>query len=495
MHPMRVLAIAFALALTFVAGADAATIKMTSTGLVLDSNADGNSDGDFVISADIRTPSGEVSRWKIQAVTCAPLATGGTCLNPVGPACKEPSPGDPDFGTALGSIVRCDRTTAGVKVLLGGGDDRLDPIIEGDDLTVDLGSGNDELDSLVEPFAGLRISTGHWNVTGGTGNDDIDGSAGGNVIDAGAGNDTIRGFPVEIVPSGKTDRVKDRPDLSAGDSIFAGSGNDYVDPGFGADSVSGGDGNDRFNAGPEDDLRAPDAYDGGNGFDTIDYSGRTSNIFFDSGSTQSGSIGVSPHELDRDSRIEHVILGSGNDTALSLLDVLPKRTIEGRDGNDTLNGVSTSDDTIIGGLGVDHLNGFGGNDVLDANDGVADAIISCGAGTDVAKLDLKDPNPFDASACETITREAVKEKPVVAIVAARRTRSGVSVTLSCPRKNDRTCKGKLSARRASRHYVIRRGHRGKVVLRHLHAKKLRITSVERGRYGGKTVIRTLRVKA
>jgi Ca2+-binding RTX toxin-like protein len=223
--------------LVAVSGVQAATIKMTSTGLVIDSTGDGDSQADFTISADERTPSGEISRWNINAFTCDPIpALGGTCLNPVGPACKEPGPGDPDFGTPFGSVVRCDRTAAGVKVLTGGGDDTVTLITESDPATVDLGAGNDQLRSLVDVFLGLRLSTGKWNVTGGPGNDVIAGSTGGNVIDGGSGNDVLKGFPVDQ----SFRSLRDRPDFSGDDSIFGGSGNDYIDAGNGSDSVSGG---------------------------------------------------------------------------------------------------------------------------------------------------------------------------------------------------------------------------------------------------------------
>src|SRR4029077_11429216 len=132
----------------------------------------------------------------------------------------------------------------------------------------------------------------------------------------------------------------------------------------------GGTGDDTFPAGPDGDLTSPDAYDGGPGFDTIDYSKRTTAIFFDSGSTQSGANTTSPHELDRDSGIEHVLLGSGDDMALSLFDTATRRTFEGGAGDDVLNGLD-SNDTLVGGPGKDRLNGFGGNDTLEAVDGLA----------------------------------------------------------------------------------------------------------------------------
>ena len=103
-------------------------------------------------------------------------------------------------------------------------------------------------------------------------------------------------------------------------------------------------------------------------------------------------------------------------------------------------------------------------DTLDDRDGTADAAVNCGDGTDVAKLDLHDPGPADASACETITREAVKEAPMVSIVAAHRTHTGVRVELSCPHDDDRACSGRLDDGGGAVPYAIARGHRGVVAL-------------------------------
>ena len=76
----------------------------------------------------------------------------------------------------------------------------------------------------------------------------------------------------------------DRPELSGDDVITGGSGNDRIDPGEGSDSVSGGTDNDTFLAGSEASATgALDAFDGGSGTDLIDYSQRTSTLFFNSG--------------------------------------------------------------------------------------------------------------------------------------------------------------------------------------------------------------------
>jgi hypothetical protein len=377
-------------------------------------------------------------------------------------------------------------------VKAGAGDDNVTLETEADHATVDLGDGNDRLSDI--PGA---AATGTWNVSGGAGNDIISGSSGGNTVDAGAGNDNVKGFPSDgsagLTSSG------DRPDQSAGDSIFAGPGNDTIDPGFGGDAVSGGDGNDTFRAGGEADLQAPDAYDGGAGFDTMDYSSRTSPVFFNSGSTRSGA--VSPAEVDKVSLVERAVLGAGDDTALSLIESLPTRTYDGRDGNDRLNGGDTSDDTLIGGLGADRMNGFGGNDIIKAKDSTPDTTISCGDGVDLAELDVKDPQPLDPVGCEAITREHVKEAPLVRLASAHLGGSSLHVKLACPRNNDRACMGHLDAAGHSTQYRIGRGKKRSVAVavgsrgatRLRHRGNVRVTSVERGRFADKTVIRTLKL--
>ena len=199
----------------------------------------------------------------------------------------------------------------------------------------------------------------------------------------------------------------------------------------------GGDGDDYFKAGDESTIPGDfDSYDGGTGIDTIDYSQRTSDIFFNSGSVQSGSVGANPDEQDRVSGTNNVILGAGNDTAFSLLENLSKRRYEGRDGDDVLNGLD-SPDTLIGGNGADKLNGFKGNDTINArSDSFADKLISCGAGSDdFVEIDLKDPLPVDWAdgACETFLQGAAAEPAFVAIRAATRARTTTSASSSSAR--------------------------------------------------------------
>ncbi len=295
------------------------------------------------------------------------------------------------------------------------------------------------------------------------------------------------------------ERCWDQTALSAGDSIDGDDGNDTIDPGKGSDQVIGGEGDDYFKAGDESTIPGDfDSYDGGTGIDTIDYSQRTTDIFFNSGSVQSGSVGANPDEQDRVSGTNNVILGSGNDTAFSLLENLSKRRYEGRDGDDVLNGLD-SPDTLIGGNGADKLNGFKGNDTINArSDSFADKLTSCGAGSDdFIEIDLKDPLPVDwaAGACETFLQGAAAEPAFVAIRAATRTEDhNLRVKLKCPKPNMIKCAGTLSVHQKSRHYSIGAGKSATVGLGRVGGRKVDLTATEPGSFGPETVVRLVRVR-
>jgi Ca2+-binding RTX toxin-like protein len=75
--------------------------------------------------------------------------------------------------------------------------------------------------------------------------------------------------------------------------------------------------------------------------------------------------------------------GAGNDT---ITGYAGGDQLTGAGGNDTLSG-SEGNDTIVGGAGADNLLGGFDNDVLYANDDVADTQIHGGPGTDTAHVD------------------------------------------------------------------------------------------------------------
>jgi Ca2+-binding RTX toxin-like protein len=242
-----------------------------------------------------------------------------------------------------------------------------------------------------------------------------------------------------------------------------------------------------------------DSYDGGPGFDTLDYSARTTGIF----AAVVGSTGGASGENDGIAGFERILGGSGSDSILGF-------SSNGGAGDDTLTG-GNGNDTIIGGLGRDIIRGFGGDDVLDANDGVADIRISCSTGNDTVKLDLKDPNPDDAKDCELIDRRAVNEEAATSVSAAstRLRGAGVTVRVSCPRAVHRTCAGHLSAALATggashpafAPYSVRLGRsvvvhvpltaRERASLRSAGKRAVVLTSSEKGLHGAETIIRRL----
>src|SRR3977135_3681009 len=79
------------LLLGWAASAQAATVRMTSGGVVVDSTGDGDRTSLFKIQPAARTPSGEISKWLVEDL-------GGClvgCVSPVGDACRDPAPGEP----------------------------------------------------------------------------------------------------------------------------------------------------------------------------------------------------------------------------------------------------------------------------------------------------------------------------------------------------------------------------------------------------------------
>jgi Ca2+-binding RTX toxin-like protein len=88
--------------------------------------------------------------------------------------------------------------------------------------------------------------------------------------------------------------------------------------------------------------------------------------------------------------------GPGNDT---LEGSQADDVLNGGDGNDVLLGNNgrdnllggTGDDSLTGGGGIDAFHGELGIDTLNALDGIADALLDGGAGTDLVKKDRTDP--------------------------------------------------------------------------------------------------------
>lgn len=305
-------------------------------------------------------------------------------------------------------------------VYLGAGDDSF-AVVNGEGLTC--------ADSILDRPHGVDIA--ELEVYGGSGNDVIDG------------------------------HVHD-------DTLSGGNGSDEIEPRGGADTVIGGSGNDMIRLStdyPHADFSrvefAPDVVDGGDGFDTVVYSGRTKALFIDltPDTDNDGEAG----ERDTLLRVEKVIGGSGSDT---IKGAAAGEELSGRDGADRLEGLGGDDvlwgqdgaDLLIGGNGDDELNGGAGDDTINARDLRAD-VVSCGTGgssleNDRAEVDLEDTGYAD---CETVVRYKPGFGPPARVRAStlplRRQGGTVSITLECPAserpQSVSTCSGTLAVTRTT----------------------------------------------
>ena len=171
-------------------------------------------------------------------------------------------------------------------------------------------------------------------ISGKGGNDVLYGYAGNDVLNGDAGNDVLYG-------------------QLGGDTLNGGDGNDRLFGYWGADTLNGGAGDD-FLAGGIDGSDA-DAYDGGDGWDTVNYSQSWQGVTVNLG-TNSASGG-----------------SASGDTFTSI------EKVRGSQYNDNLTGTDNADE-LHGLFGDDTLNGGGGNDLLSGGPG--DDALNGGNGTD-----------------------------------------------------------------------------------------------------------------
>jgi hypothetical protein len=136
-------------------------------------------------------------------------------------------------------------------------------------------------------------------------------------------------------------------------------------------------------------------------------------------------------------------------------------------------------------------------------DAIPDPVLDCGAGIDDIDIDLRD-TPVPPPNCENVDDGALHEKANV-VMAQRsvRLRQGrLGIRMRCLKRTGRPCRGRLTAD-ARRHTVGTTRYRigpGKsqtvrVAVRRIGtAKSVRLTSIEKGRFGAKTTIRTVHVR-
>jgi hypothetical protein len=183
--------------------------------------------------------------------------------------------------------------------------------------------------------------------------------------------------------------------------VNAGSGNDYVGVhGTGSSTIDAGSGDDELHLvgntsgadavtlGPGNDIAYDpgfgDVIDGGDGADTVEFTGWTASPVVVSLDAQPNDGSASSPQANIEPSVEHVIATPGADQ------------LDGSAGADTLEGMG-GDDVIDGHGGADVLKGEDGNDTLLARDGVADTV-DCGPGNDTASVDPADV----VTGCETV---------------------------------------------------------------------------------------------
>ncbi len=221
----------------------------------------------------------------------------------------------------------------------------------------------------------LHGNGGDDNISGGQGNDSLRGNEGNDTLDGGEGNNALHGG-------------------EGNDSLIGGVDQDTLYGEAGADTLRGGDSNDMLFDGNSGTVDA-DVFDGGAGFDTIDYLHASSalSVNLTTGIHSGSAAGDSYSNVEylMGSIYNDVIVGGGNFTHL-----------HGRSGNDTMTGTSANE-TFYGGAGNDDVNGIAGNDALYGEAG-ADTLRGGDGNDTLAGGDDNDRFVFDAAwGIDTVT--------------------------------------------------------------------------------------------
>lgn len=223
-------------------------------------------------------------------------------------------------------------------------------------------SGNDALDGgkFDDIIMGGKGDDRIWGdrgndlIVGNSGNDVIFGSVDNDTLAGGTGNDTLSGGKGDdIIHGGKDD---DRINGNSGDDVIGGgSGNDWLSGDLGNDWLNGGAGNDFVSGGTGNDTvvasSGTDVYRGGEGRDTLDFSGIVGKLNIDLGK-QSASINFGSNVvIDKISGFEVVI---GNNAGDSFKGDQYAQSFSGGNGADWMRSMGGAD-TLSGGSGSDRF--------------------------------------------------------------------------------------------------------------------------------------------
>jgi Ca2+-binding RTX toxin-like protein len=339
-------------------GAGSDTIEVGAEGIAFGDVLDGGADADTLLN--IGTDNIAIATWSASNN----IETINAGVTPTGPLAIV---GFADASGANNSLDFSATTLVNVDFVDGGaGNDTI--IGSTGDIDIFGGAGNDSL------TGGGNKS----NIEGNDGNDTITGGLSDNVLDGGAGNDSITGAGAgkntliggdgnDILIGGTTENTFDAG--AGNDTITGGDDKDFITLGAGVDTASAGAGDDTISIGDEG-LLLSESIDGGDGVDTLENIGTGNLLIAAWNSTNNieyinGQVGG----------IAQAIVGnaSANTLNFSGTQLLGVEYIDGSGGNDTITG-SAGENDIRGGAGADRL--FGGNEknILDGGIG-ADILV------------------------------------------------------------------------------------------------------------------------
>lgn len=376
-------------------------------------------------------------------------------------------------------------------IFAGPGNDTVETLNANDN--VDLGPGNDVAETR----------SGNDRVVGGAGDDRIFGGGGDDQLDGGPGLDTLdysrgvgRLLLAQMDGTAPTQKNNGRDTIAGFEQLVGTDGFDTIVGTTGIDRIEGRGGGDRIYGDPAafaanaSAARASRLLQGG-----------ATCCFVVAGPARSAP--TSPKGTPAKSR---AVVRAVPDVPRELaVRIRIGDTLLGGTGRDLIFG-SAGDDTINGEAGTDLIRAGDGIDLIFAREGEADDI-RCGGGVDSITVDLRDvyldtDRPAgQQSDCEQVDEGALKEHQQVILGPKRAAISGGALRLSvtCPASAGRQgCVGRLSASvggTRGRTVSYRLAVRGRVWLRvpvPAGSGALELRSVERGRFGDKTMIRTLR---
>jgi serralysin len=259
------------------------------------------------------------------------------------------------------------------------------------------------------------------NATGSNHDDSIFGSAAGNILVGGPGNDTMRGSEWADRDAVDNDTIYGGSggDFMAGhngnDVMHGEEGNDFVIGDGGNDSLSGGNGNDIVNGGPGNDILmgglGNDTLNGGGGFDEAAYAAATAPINVDLSLSAGRATGA--HGMDKLRGIEKV---TGSAFADTLTGDANANVLSGGPGNDVLRG-GAGNDTLAGDgghdrfvwtatafsnddlrfSGVDRVSDFSSGDALDFSAAIESLLMVNGTHLGTATSEIVLGNALNAS--------------------------------------------------------------------------------------------------